>query len=175
MPSILIPSSIETQMLVTGKLNGRKDFVLSGFFYDIIRPSKKPPVQSYLLKHKYKVWKLLRIMHDNNGIPPVSLLLTVNIFPTFSNSWLWTGKCLPGSYWKDKHFWRVYYALCCSLLKFITKLHLNLYLQNPSGKSVRNFCKVYFRLWFWLKRCGSYSKWVSGKLPPRKIGPGQGD
>ena len=108
-------------------------------------------------------------MHDNNGIPPVSLLLTVNIFPTFSNSWLWTGKCLPGSYWKDKHFWRVYYALCCSLLKFITKLHLNLYLQNPSGKSVRNFCKVYFRLWFWLKRCGSYSKWVSGKLPPVRV------
>ena len=94
-----------------------------------------------------------------------SLLLTVNIFPTCSNCWLWTGKRLPGSYWKDKHFWRVYHALCCSILKFINKLHLNLYLHNPTGESARNFYEgVYFRLWFWLKRCGSYSKWPAVHL-----------
>ena len=49
MSPILVPSSakrITTQMLVTGKLNGRKDFVLRGFVCDIIRPSKKLPVQS---------------------------------------------------------------------------------------------------------------------------------
>ena len=49
MPPILVPSSakrIATQMLVTEKLNGRKDFVLRGFVCNIIRPSKKLHVQS---------------------------------------------------------------------------------------------------------------------------------
>ena len=49
MPPILVPSSakrIATQMLVTEKLNGRKDFVLRGFVCDVIRLSKKLPVQS---------------------------------------------------------------------------------------------------------------------------------
>ena len=49
MPPILVPSSAEriaTQMLVTGKLNGRKGIVLRGFVCDIIRPSKKLPAQS---------------------------------------------------------------------------------------------------------------------------------
>ena len=49
MPPILVSSSakrIATQMLVTEKLNGRKDFVLSGFVCDIISPSKRLPVQS---------------------------------------------------------------------------------------------------------------------------------
>ena len=49
MPPILVPSSairIATQMLVTEKLNERKDFVLRDFVCDIIRPSKKLPVQS---------------------------------------------------------------------------------------------------------------------------------
>ena len=35
-----------TQMLVTGKLNGRKYIVFRGFVCDIIRPRKKLPVQS---------------------------------------------------------------------------------------------------------------------------------
>ena len=55
MPPILAPSSakrIATQMLVAEKLNGRKDFVLRGFVCDMIRPSKKTPVQSQLLKRK---------------------------------------------------------------------------------------------------------------------------
>ena len=49
MPPILFPSSakrIATQMLATEKLSGRKYFVLRGFVCDIIRPSKKLPVQS---------------------------------------------------------------------------------------------------------------------------------
>ena len=49
MPPILVPFSakrIGTQILVNGKLNGRKDFILRGFVYDIIRPSKELPVQS---------------------------------------------------------------------------------------------------------------------------------
>ena len=48
-PPILVPFSakrIGTQILVNGKLNGRKDFILRGFVYDIIRPSKELPVQS---------------------------------------------------------------------------------------------------------------------------------
>ena len=47
-PPILFPSfakRIATQMLVTEKLSGRNDFVLRGFVYDSIRPSKKLPVQ----------------------------------------------------------------------------------------------------------------------------------
>ena len=91
-------------MLVIEELNGRKYFILRGFVCDIIRPSKELPVQSKLLKHKNKVWKLLTIKNEDNGVVPVSLLLTVNIFQTWSNCWLWTGKRLPGSYWKDKHF-----------------------------------------------------------------------
>ena len=49
MPPILVPSSakrIATQMLVSGKLNGRKDFVLRGFVCDTIGPIKKLPFQS---------------------------------------------------------------------------------------------------------------------------------
>ena len=49
MPPILVPFSakgILTQILVTTKLNGRKDFILKGFVCDIIRPYKKLPVQS---------------------------------------------------------------------------------------------------------------------------------
>ena len=47
MPSILVPSSakrIATLILVTAKLNEKKDFVLRGFDYDIIRPYKELPV-----------------------------------------------------------------------------------------------------------------------------------
>ena len=43
MPPILVPSSakrIAAQMLVTGELNGRKDSILRGFVFDIIRPNK---------------------------------------------------------------------------------------------------------------------------------------
>ena len=46
---ILVPSSakpIATQILVLAKLNGKKDFILKAFVCDIIRPSKKLPVQS---------------------------------------------------------------------------------------------------------------------------------
>ena len=37
---------IARQFVVTAKLNGRKDFILRGFLYDIIRPSKELPVKS---------------------------------------------------------------------------------------------------------------------------------
>ena len=43
-PALFSAKRIATQMLVTEKLNGRKDFVLRGFVYDI-RPSKKLPLQ----------------------------------------------------------------------------------------------------------------------------------
>ena len=46
---ILVQTSakrIATQMLVIGRLNGRKDFILRVFVSDIIRPSKELPVQS---------------------------------------------------------------------------------------------------------------------------------
>ena len=49
MPPILDPFSakrIATQVLVTAKLNGRKDFMLRGFVCDIIRPYKELPVES---------------------------------------------------------------------------------------------------------------------------------
>ena len=88
MASILVPSSakrIAAQMLVTEELNGRKDFILRGFVCDIIRPNKELPVQSKLLKQKNKVRKLFRIKNEDNGIAPLSLLLTVNMFQTCSN------------------------------------------------------------------------------------------
>ena len=49
MSPILVPSSakrISTQMLVTEKLNRRKDIVLRAFVCDITRSSKKLPVQT---------------------------------------------------------------------------------------------------------------------------------
>ena len=50
------------------------------------KPGRKElPVQSKLLKQKNKVLKLFRIKNEDNGIVPVSLLLTVNIFQTCSN------------------------------------------------------------------------------------------
>ena len=49
MTPILVPSSakrIATQIVVIAKLNGRKDFILTGFNCDIIHTSKELPVQS---------------------------------------------------------------------------------------------------------------------------------
>ena len=49
MPPVLLPSSakrITTQILVIAKLNGRKDFILRVFLFDITRHSKELPVQS---------------------------------------------------------------------------------------------------------------------------------
>ena len=49
MQPILVPSSakrIATQILVIAKLNGRKDFILRAFVFDIICPNKELPVQS---------------------------------------------------------------------------------------------------------------------------------
>ena len=49
LPPIIVPSSakcIATQILVIAKLNERKDFILRGFIYDIICPSKELPFQS---------------------------------------------------------------------------------------------------------------------------------
>ena len=85
MSPILVSSSakrIGTQMLVIEKLNGRRDFILRDFVCDIIHPSKELPVQSKLLKHKNKVWKLFRIKNEDNGVVPMSLYLTVKIFQT---------------------------------------------------------------------------------------------
>ena len=62
-------------------------------------------------------------------------------------------------YWKDKHFEeKIRYIMRYVVViyvwpKFINKQHLKLYHDNPTGKSVRNFCEgVYFKHWFWLKR-----------------------
>ena len=63
-----------------------------GFVCDIKSSSKELPIQSKLLKHKNKVWKLLRIKNEDNVIVLGSLLLPVNIFQTCSSCWLWTGK-----------------------------------------------------------------------------------
>ena len=76
MSPILVPSSakrIATQILVIAKWNGKKDVILRGFVCDIIRPSKELSVQSQLLKHKNKMWKLFRIKNEENGAVIVSL------------------------------------------------------------------------------------------------------
>ena len=58
-----------------------------------------------------------------------------------------------------------YVAVFWVWTKFINKWHLNLYHQNPTGESVGNICKgVYFRRWFWLKRCRSHTKWPAAHL-----------
>ena len=65
---ILVPSfakRIAIQVLVFAKLNGRKDFILTGFVWDIIRSSKELLVQSWQLKHKNKMWKLLKIKNED--------------------------------------------------------------------------------------------------------------
>ena len=75
---------------------------------------------------------------------------------------------LLGLYWKDYRFWRqdrVYYALCCSILsvnKIYKQIAFEITPSKPYGESVRNFCEgIYFRPWFWLKRCSSHSKWLA--------------
>ena len=58
-----------------------------------------------------------------------------------------------------------YVAVFSVWTKFINKWHLNLYHRNPTGESVRNFCKgVFFRHRIWLKRCRSHSKWPALNL-----------
>ena len=90
LPILVLSSAkrIATQMLVIEELNGRKDFIWRGYACDIIRASKELPVQSKLLKGKNKVWQLFWIKNEDNGVVPVFLLLTVNIFQTCSNCWL---------------------------------------------------------------------------------------
>ena len=94
MPPILIPSSakrIPTHILVIAILNGRKNFISRVFVCDIIRPSKKLPVQSSNLSTRIRreSCSILRMsmlttfnINDVNGVVLVSLLLTVNIFQT---------------------------------------------------------------------------------------------
>ena len=48
-PPIPVPfcaKRIATQILVTAKLNARKDFILRVFVCDMVRPSKELPVQN---------------------------------------------------------------------------------------------------------------------------------
>ena len=120
MPPILVPSSakrITTQIWVIAKLEGRKDFYFERFYlwYHSSQQSNWNTRISFencsRLKMKTLEWCQWRRF--------VSLMLTMDIFQTCSNCWIWTGKRLLGSYWKDKHFWRqidVYHALCCSIL-----------------------------------------------------------
>ena len=50
--------------------------------------------------------------------------------------------------------------------RFVNNWHLNLYYQNRTGESVRNFCSgVYFKRRFWPKSCRSHSKWLAADLP----------
>ena len=66
-PPIFVPSSakyILTQILVIAKLDGRKDFILTGFVFNNIHLYKKLPAQSYQLKHKNKMWKLFKIKNE---------------------------------------------------------------------------------------------------------------
>ena len=67
---------------------------------------------------------------------------------------------------EDKISYIMYYVTVFSVwTKCINKWHLKLYHHNPTGESVRNFCKgVYFRRWFWLKICCSHSKWLAVHL-----------
>ena len=68
MPPILVPSSakrIATQILLIAKLNQREDFILRDFVCEFIRSYKELPVQSYQLKQKSKVWKLIKIKNEN--------------------------------------------------------------------------------------------------------------
>ena len=59
---ILAPSfakRIGTRILLTARLNERKNFVLRSCVVDMKLPSKQLPVQSYRPNQKSKVWKLL--------------------------------------------------------------------------------------------------------------------
>ena len=109
------------------------------------------------------MWNLFKIRNeDTRTMAVASFVVHGALFKLSSNYWLWTGKRLLGSYWKDKHFWRqdpVYHAFCHSNLS-VTKI----YLVWPA-ESVRNFCeRDYFRRWFWLKRWCSHSRWPAAHL-----------
>ena len=56
---------------------------------------------------------------------------------------------------------KIRYIMCyVAVISVWPKLLTNsIWSYKPTGESVRNFCEVvYFRLWFWLKRCGWHSK-----------------
>ena len=138
-------------------------------FWEALFGISSVSARNYLFNvSNWSIWircEEFRIKNDDNGVVLVSVLLTMNIFQTCSNCWIWKSKRLWGSYWKDQHFWRqdrVYHALCCNILKFISKWHLILYLHNLTSESVKNFCEgIYFRLSFCLKNCDSHSKWLA--------------
>ena len=58
------------------RIKWEKTFILRGFFSNIIRPSKEVPIQSKLLKHKNKVWKLWRIKNEGNDVVSVPFFVT---------------------------------------------------------------------------------------------------
>ena len=121
------------------------------------------------------MWKLFKIKNkDTRTISMASLssVVIVNcdlILNFFSNNFFKVC-CVHTENINGKHFWRQdHHALCLSSLKvwpqFINKQHLQLYQHSPTGESERNFCEgVYFRRWFWLKKCGSHSKWSAAHL-----------
>ena len=125
MPPIVFPSSakrIAIQILVMAKLNGRKNFILRVFvLFKVSNLSTK-------IRHERVSMLTIFNINDVNDVVLASLLLTVNIFKLCSNCWLWTGKRLLGSYWKDKRIWRqdrAYHALSCSISSVNKNLSTN--------------------------------------------------
>ena len=174
MPPILVPSStkrIATQILVISKLNGEK-IILRGFVCDIIRLGKELLIQSCLLKHKNKVWKLFKIKNEDArtleicqcrhssffivNCKDISIFVLIVEFEQGNICWVHIEK---SNTFEDEIRYIMCYVVVFSVwTKFIKKWHLNLYHHNPTGESVRNFSGVYFRCWFWLKRCSPHSK-----------------
>ena len=91
----LVPSSAKrfaTQTLVISKLDGRKDLVWDVAFTIWRSQQTSSCPKLVTLKHKNKAWKLFKIKTKTLERRQCS------------NCWLWTGKRLLGSYWKDEHF-----------------------------------------------------------------------
>ena len=127
MPPILVPSSakrIATQIFVTAKSKGRKDFILRGFVCDVIRPYTR---NNYLFKvsnwnTRIKCEKCSRLRMKTLercqwrrsrayfvNCKHISDFLIIIGFEQAKVCWVHI----------EKHFWRqdqVYHGLCCSNL-----------------------------------------------------------
>ena len=135
---------------------------MRGFLCDIKRTSK-------LFKNvQDQEW---RHLNDVNGVTLVPLILTVKII----NCWIWTGKLwwihieMTNFFGGKIGYITRYVAVFSVWTKLSNKWHLSIYHYNSTGESVRNFCGIYFKRWFWLKICGSHSKLPPVNLPFRRF------
>ena len=108
----------------------------------------KPFINNILLKGNWNYMASIVVLSSAKHIAAQILVIAkLNERLFRSNYWLWTGKHLLGSYWKDYQSWRqdwVYYVICCSILN-VNKIYKQIEFELIPSKSFRWISKKF--LW----------------------------